>query len=125
MTSPSDSFWTDIKRRYRIPNTEKSIYTDAWKWNNRRQNSPSSNIVSPDSNFMVEKEVTLNSTNSSTDSFLNISDKTDGSLTNVNADIKLYITLTPKQWKTIEPISRTYQRMADKSHKRCANLSNT
>lgn len=122
---PSDSFWSDIKRRYKIPNTEKSIYTDAWKWNNRRQNPQSTNIVSPDSNFMVEKEVTLNSTNSSTDSVLNMSDKTDESLTNVNADIKFHITLTTKQWKTIEPISRTYQRMADKSHKKGVRIYQT
>lgn len=117
--SPSDPIWEEIKSKFEIPNTLKSIYTDAWKWNLHRIKNQRKlpGAVSVVNDFVVAKEVTLNSTNSSFDSSVNISDVTNESLGDSNA-ITFQLTLTPEQWKTIEPVSKPYKRLADKSHKK-------
>lgn len=117
--SPSDPIWEKIKSKFNIPSSSKSIYTDAWKWNLRRIKNQKKlpGAVSVVNDFVVAKEVTLNSTNSSFDSSVNISDVTNESLDDSNV-ITFQLTLTPEQWKTIEPVSKSYKRLADKSHKK-------
>lgn len=107
---PSDKFWSELKVKHNIPNTVKSIYTDALKWRQQQQKTGTkSNVEISDSDTfaeLLESEMELNSSNDADVSFdLN------------RADIRFAVKLSPQNWETVKPIPRNYHSQADKTHK--------
>lgn len=112
--APSDQIWSTLKRQHKIVKSAKALYTDCWKWNQNQQQyfKESSREISVESDIYEEE---LNS--SLNELSLDNSDYEN----NAKADeqkISFSITLSNSVWKTIEPVPKTYDRAADKMHKK-------
>lgn len=108
---PTDPFWKEFKKQYKINSTEKAIYTDAIKWFKKSEceNKEEDDLVR-DFDDILENETQVSSNGSSYES-------SDESFSCVKSDIQFSIKLTYNMWKLIKPESRSYHRRADKTHK--------
>lgn len=111
---PTDSFWKEFKKQYKINASEKAIYTDAIKWFKKLECEENEDDLFRgrinDFYDILENETQISSNESSYKS-------SDEIFSCTKSDIQFVIKISHNMWKLMEPESRAYHRRADKTHK--------